>query len=288
MRTGNEIRKKKDRRTAGLIVIVLLAAGVAGYFLFAGDEATVLETTAISESVPPPVAPLAPVPAPVPEVVMPEPPEPSESPEPPILHPIEPEVPDEPLPELGGSDKPVEKALGEIMGKKGVSLMIPEELIYHIVVTVDNLPRKHLPASIVPLKRAEDVFVVEGRDETLAIGAQNARRYGAYAAAIKATDSAKLVEFYRRFYPLFQSVYRELGYAKANFNDRLVTAIDDLIAAPDPTPPIRLAQPRVLFEYADPDLESRSAGQKIMMRIGQENAAAVKAKLREIRAQIVR
>jgi hypothetical protein len=38
--------------------------------------------------------------------------------------------------------------------------------------------------------------------------------------------------------------------------------------------------------YTDPELESRSAGQKIMMRMGSVNAARIKAKLREIRAEI--
>jgi hypothetical protein len=42
----------------------------------------------------------------------------------------------------------------------------------------------------------------------------------------------------------------------------------------------------VLHLYADPDLESRSAGQKILMRIGAENAVRIKAKLREIRGEI--
>jgi hypothetical protein len=35
-------------------------------------------------------------------------------------------------------------------------------------------------------------------------------------------------------------------------------------------------------------LEARSAGQKIMMRMGSENAAKVKAKLREIRSELVK
>jgi hypothetical protein len=43
----------------------------------------------------------------------------------------------------------------------------------------------------------------------------------------------------------------------------------------------------VLFEFADAELETRSAGQKILIRMGAENAARVKAKLREIRAALV-
>ncbi len=38
--------------------------------------------------------------------------------------------------------------------------------------------------------------------------------------------------------------------------------------------------------FADPELESLSAGQKIMIRMGAQNAAKVKAKLRELRREL--
>ena len=47
--------------------------------------------------------------------------------------------------------------------------------------------------------------------------------------------------------------------------------------------PVRIEQRKVLYEFSAPELESRSAGQKILIRIGSANAARVKAKLREIR-----
>jgi hypothetical protein len=51
--------------------------------------------------------------------------------------------------------------------------------------------------------------------------------------------------------------------------------------------PIKLTQPKILYEYADPELERRSAGQKIMMRMGSDNAARVKAKLSQFRREVV-
>jgi hypothetical protein len=270
--------KRKSWRLAALIVVLL--GGVAAYFLFfnpADRPSTV--TAAISP--PPAETPAAPESTPLPP---PTPITPPPVPEPPaILHPIEPAPPVTPLPDLGQSAAPFRKILGEILGRKGLALMLSEELIHHIVVTVDNLPRKHLPAAIVPLKRAEGAFITDGKDETLAIGKGNAARYAAYVSVAKTIDSAKLVAVYRRFYPLFQKAYGEIGYPKANFNDRLVVALDDLLAAPDLEPPVRLQQPKILFEYADPDLEARSAGQKIMMRIGRENAGVLKKKLAEVR-----
>ena len=64
-------------------------------------------------------------------------------------------------------------------------------------------------------------------------------------------------------------------------------AIDDLLAAPELVAPPELVQPKVLYEFAEPQLQSRSAGQKIMMRMGPENAKRVKAKLREIRRELI-
>jgi hypothetical protein len=96
-----------------------------------------------------------------------------------------------------------------------------------------------------------------------------------------------LVAVYVRFYPLFQQQYEELGYPGKYFNDRLVEVIDHLLAAPEVQGPIRVTQPKVLYEFADPKLEALSAGQKIMVRMGAENAVKVKAKLREIRSALV-
>ena len=91
------------------------------------------------------------------------------------------------------------------------------------------------------------------------------------------------MQFYVRLYPLFQQAYVELGYPNGYFNDRLVSVIDHLLAAPEPRSPIRLTQPKVLYEFADPALEGLSAGHKILVRVGIDDEMRLKAKLREIR-----
>ena len=103
---------------------------------------------------------------------------------------------------------------------------------------------------------------------------------------MEAVEAKRLASAYLRLYPLFQKAYEELGYPNAYFNDRLVQAIDDMLAAPEVSAP-ELVQPKVLWQFADPALEDRSAGQKIMIRMGPANAARVKDKLRAIRKEIV-
>jgi hypothetical protein len=99
-------------------------------------------------------------------------------------------------------------------------------------------------------------------------------------------DARRLVMLYKRFYPLFQQEYRSIGYPNGYFNDRVVEAIDDLLATEMPDSVVTLTQPRVLFEYADPALEQRSVGQRILVRMGPEHAARLKSKLREIRTAL--
>jgi hypothetical protein len=136
-----------------------------------------------------------------------------------------------------------------------------------------------------PVKAVPGIFVVSGSEKGFEIGADNALRYRPYVLAMEAVEAKRLVAAYVRLYPLFQTAYEELGYPDGYFNDRLVQAIDDLLAAPDIAAP-RLAQPKVLYEFADPDLEQRSAGQKMMLRMGAGNAARVKDKLRALRREL--
>jgi hypothetical protein len=96
----------------------------------------------------------------------------------------------------------------------------------------------------------------------------------------------RLANTYFHFYPLFQSAYQNLGYPNGYFNDRLVQVIDSLLATPQPSGPIELTRPNVLYTFADPNLEALPAGQKLLLRMGPDNAAVVKGKLKELRAAI--
>jgi hypothetical protein len=167
-------------------------------------------------------------------------------------------------------------------------LLVPQDLIRHVVATVDNLPRKSVALRLMPVKPVPGPFGTVGKEGSLAVNPENAARYTPYVRAFDAIDTGKLVAVYIRFYPLFQQAYAELGYPSRYFNDRVFEVIEHLLAAPDARGSIALTQPKVLYEYADPALQDLSAGQKILVRMGSDNEARVKAKLREIRRVLQR
>ncbi|HUH94692.1 MAG TPA: DUF3014 domain-containing protein [Casimicrobiaceae bacterium] len=201
-----------------------------------------------------------------------------------VEHPVETTAPSAPLPSLAESDPAVRDELASLFGRSTFdALFRPQELIRNIVATVDNLPRKNVALRLVPLKPVPGAFEVRGSDGGWVVGPDNAARYAPYVRAFEAVDARRLVALYVRLYPLFQQAYADLGYPSRYFNDRLFEVIDHLLAAPEAPASIALVQPKVLYDFADPPLADLSAGQKIMVRMGSENEAKVKAKLRELK-----
>ena len=181
------------------------------------------------------------------------------------------------LPTLDNSDAMLREKLVDLMGRAPFAeLVLPVALVRRIVATVDNLPRETAPRRVIPLAPVPGAYEPGNYD-----------RYAPYVRVLEAIDEKALVADYARAYPLFQQAYMELGYPGKQFNDRLLQAIDDLLATPELDAPAELIRPRVVYEFASPDLETRSAGQKILLRMGAANAARVKAKLLLVRREIL-
>lgn len=191
------------------------------------------------------------------------------------------------LPVLGDSDASVASALASIGGDLS-SLLIPRQIITRIVTTIDALPRHDgLGSFTLPAHTPKGAFAVDATDGTAVVMGANDARYVPYMQVVDATDPQALVAWYVHAYPLFQEAYRQLGYPKGYFNDRLIVVIDDLLAAPEPAQPPALQREKTFYVYSDPALEALSTGQKLLLRVGPANAVRIKAKLRAIRAQLV-
>jgi len=273
-------------------VILLLVWGVIGI----GAYYWWWQRPGAEPQAPPPAAPVAEAP--------PAPPPPQIEPQ--VRHPIEearPETAPEPakepaLPPLGQSDKTVLNAIAGLIGRKPVGAFLEDTgVVRRFVATVDNLPRQKASPRVWPVRPTAGRLATTERTDGVYLGPENDRRYEPLLQVMESADSGKLVALYVRLYPLLQQAYVELGYPNRYFNDRLIEVIDHLLATPelrrpiklvppDVKGPVKLERPWVMYEFADPDLEARSAGQKILLRMGAGNAGRVKAKLRDVRRQL--
>jgi hypothetical protein len=268
-------------RAYGIAFVLLLAVG--GGLLWWRHQRSAAEAVALPV---PTVAPPAPPPAAAPPAA------------PAIRHPLGASAGG--LPSLDSSDSYVENALVELLGHKKIRAFLHlDGAVRRFVATVDNLATGDAPASLWPVQTTAGRLDTEARDGGLAIGAHNAERYAPFVRFVDGIDARRVVALYLRVYPLLQQAYEDLGYPGKYFNDRVVEVIDNLLATPTPAGPIavkrfvadggtsRGASGGGLYVFADPALEASPAGQKILLRMGSDNAAPLLAKLREIRALIV-
>ncbi|MEO7859916.1 MAG: DUF3014 domain-containing protein [Nitrospirales bacterium] len=263
-----------------IVAAVVVALTGLGLWYWYGVEGP----TPISTSVPTPTT-LAPV------VESP----PRAASEPAIIYPIEsfaaasdPEV----------SPLKLEMALTDLFGRKTVlTLFQLDDFARLAVTTIDNLGRTAAPARLWPLNPAGGRFTVIKQGEAETISSDNGLRYTPYVLLLENVDVGRAVALYRRFYAQFQQAYDDLSSPRRHFNDRLVEVIDLLVATPETGEaikvhlppidgPIQPERPWVRYEFDDPMLQSLSAGQRILIRMGLVNQRRVKAKLTEIRARV--
>ena len=272
------------------LIALMLLVGLAGitYLWWHGQEAG--------------LTPIATVPGPTPSAIAPDPVAQAAA-SAPANYPIEAITPAPgaaaALPALSDDDNAVRDAVIALLGREQVlSFLDMSDFPRRFVATVDNLARGHAASRLWPVVPSPARFLVVEKDGASYIAGGNAERYNAFVRFATAIDSASAVALYVRMYPLLQKAYEDLGYPGKYFNNRLVEVIDQLLQTPEPEAPIQVTLTRVKgpiaekrpwlrYEYADPAMEERPAGQKILLRMGLRNTRALKAKLRDLRQRIV-
>jgi hypothetical protein len=254
-----------------------IAAAVAVVGLTIGSVVYIYQGKKPKPAAPPPATAQLP-----PETAEPEVAEPA------VKHPLpEPATP-EALPSLDDSGPSVQGAIAGVFGQEFADkFVIQDQLVRHIVVSIDNLPEQKLAERIRPVKPVPGAFAAGGTVDAPVLDSTNYERYKPLVQLIQNTDTKQLAAMYKRYYPLFQEAYANLGHPPEYFNDRLVQVIDHLLETPDVQGPIALTQPGLRYEFADQAVESRSAGQKILIRMGSANAAVIKEKLKQLRAEVI-
>ncbi len=158
----------------------------------------------------------------------------------------------------------------------------PNEQIRKWVVLVDRAADGELPSKHRPLALSLGRFKVKGGDQSPVFDEANYQRYTPVIKVLESIPVEKLAYYLSEWQPLFEQAYAELGKAGV-FEQRFLLALDQvLMAEPLNTTP-DLIQPSVMYKYKDVRLESASAIQKLMWRMGPDNMARVQLYLESLR-----
>ena len=279
---SDDYQPRKKSSSTTLIVIVVLVLFAAGAFFLLRDDKPAVTPTVIT----------APVPAAPQESVAT-----SSAAAAPIVEyePPQPVIEVEPIPALNESDSSILAALQQLRGEGLIQLLVPQEILRKFVLAVNNIAEGKVIHEYRPVVSPPPPFIAESftvmiegvAAEQERVSPKNYQRYESYVTTLALIDSDAAVAVYRRFYPLLEEAFRELGLKKPNFHSVMIAAIDNLLAAPDAQGDLLLVQPKVFYQYADPALEALPQTHKLMLRMGPENARSVKASLRQLRARLV-
>jgi Protein of unknown function (DUF3014) len=284
----NDIRPSDDapppRQRSGrpfvLLAVLLLGAAAAWWWWKSQVPEGAQAAAPAAASAPSPVV-AAPASAPAPVVT---------APQPPTMAP-------EPEPKAGAvvlsSDADIRTALTDLLSAKTVSTWLQlDEFPRRVVSTVDNLAREHAALRLWPVFPTVGRFSVNDDQGRKTVHPDNVKRYAPMVQAFESIDNAAVAALYVRMLPTLQRAYVDLGFPQRRFHTRLLEVIDHLLAAPAPNETqvrgeVPSTRPWVRYEFADPALESASAGHKMMLRMGAAHQRRVKTKLKALRAALV-
>jgi hypothetical protein len=261
-----------------LVLGIALAALVIGGLIWLRSQ----------QSEPAPAPP--PATAPVPEVA----PVPVPAPVEPAPQVAVPEQPPEPaLPALDASDDFVRVSVLEA-APEFATWLDREELVRRFAVVLDNAsrgdyPRRQLgflaPQGAFPVRRVDSVGG-PGEDAQLFMDPAGYARYDSFITSATSVAPAPAAALLIELSPLLVDALQELGLRGPDTRSLLVNGIDQALATPVLEGEVELLQSNVLYEYADPALESLPPMQKQLLRMGPDNLDQLQDYLRALRSEL--
>ncbi|MGI9293328.1 MAG: DUF3014 domain-containing protein [Pseudomonadales bacterium] len=217
--------------------------------------------------------------------------EPEEVEPPPMLEPIELKsgyVFPEPLPELDDSDAELLEQLGPLSESEELTNWAPsDDLARKLTAVAYSLADGEVAYEYLSLPAPEGKFkVTAGKGKKIYINSDNYARYDVFVKAVQALDVDHAVAFYLHYWPLLRTAFAELGEADKSLQREVMTAIDLLLETPDVDGDIELVRPSVYYKYADKELEKLKPAQKLLLRMGPDNRAAIKEKLQAFKEKL--
>jgi Protein of unknown function (DUF3014) len=240
-----------------IAVVLAVIGGALYYFVFRRPApAKVVTAPPVSRETPPPAAP--------PRALGAE------------REPIE-------LPPLDETDPIVRERVGALSSDPTIATWLAtNDLVRNVTRVVQAIAEDRGVARHLQVLRPRQPFAVQQARGRVTIDPRSYRRYDAIAAAVSSLDAPASATLYSTFRPRLNDAYTELGFPNTPFDATLEDALVTLVGTPVPDGPIEVIPRGGTYAFADPRLESLAPAQKQLLRMGPENARAVKAKLREI------
>ena len=187
------------------------------------------------------------------------------------------------LPPLDASDTLVRTLVQALSESPAIMAWLPTNgRIRNFTVVVANIAEGVSPAKHLSVLRPSATFRIVDRGGRSTIDPSSYGRYTSIADAVASIDPNGAANLYATLKPRIEEAHRDLGSADASFDRTLERALVVLLKTPIVTDPIVLKPKGIGYAYADERLESLTAAQKQLLRMGPRNVGIIKRGLRNI------
>lgn len=150
------------------------------------------------------------------------------------------------------------------------------DLLRRIVASVDCMATGASPKGQLTFLAPTEAYRAEQKaDRRWYASAANALRTRAAIETFCLAKPEAVAAAYTRLEPVFDQLYRDIGYPDARFRDALALASRVLLTAPIPDQEPALTRSGTLYFYADPKLEALYPAQKQLLRLGVDDARRI-------------
>ncbi len=191
------------------------------------------------------------------------------------------------LPPLDASDAIVRELVSRLSAHPRIAeWLVSDDLVRRFVSAVVNLAGGRSPSPHVGFLAPAGDFSVQASGEDTLIDPASYARYDLLVGAFTSLDTRGSAVLYQQLRPLFVEAHTELGLGDRSWDDAVVLAVGNVLAARVSDGPVRVREEEGLYVFMDPALESGTDAEKHLIRAGSENARRIQAKLRELAAAI--
>jgi hypothetical protein len=192
------------------------------------------------------------------------------------------------LPPLDEMDPFLRALLGRLTSRPELAAWLAtDHLMQQLAAAIDVAARGQSPAPDFKVLAPKSRLATTARGRQRYIDPAAYRRYNGLVEAVTSVDPAAAARAYQTVRPRLNEAYQKRGHPGGDVDQAVKQALALLAATPVPRDPIALAAgPGARWIFADAKLESLTASQKQVVRMGPENAEKLVAWLRVLSDQL--
>ena len=202
-----------------------------------------------------------------------------------------PEIADAPLPELDDADATLRSEVLAASGADGASTLATwlgqDDLMRRFAVLANNAAKGDYPwRQLGFLAPSERMPVIVDDDGRIQMDPKGYARFDRFVDTVTSVPPAAAAAMARRYSPLIAEALGELGEGDTDAIATIRAGIDEALATPVIEGAIELNQPKVFYQYADPEIEGLPPLQRQLLRMGPDNLKRLQAYLAEVKAAL--